>query len=582
MAPAIPAAFLAAEDAGFFLHDGIDWTAVARAALGRLRGRRGGASTVAQQLVKLRDGAQGAPRTLVVKLREAVLARKLVRRHSRAAILEAYLNRVPLWGNCRGVPCAARALFGAAADEVTPAQAALLAALARGPTTYDPRRHPERARARRDWVLRRMHALGALTDDEHAAAAASPLQLAPRSLPAPALAPHFVRGVLRTAHARSALARDAPFPATRTLATTLDAPLQRRLEALVRDALGRLRAHGAGQAAALVVDNETAEVLAYVGSAGLHSGEAGFVDGVRALRQPGSALKPFAYALAFDAGVTPATLLDDTRRTFAEARGGYRPRNATGEYRGPVLAAEALARSLNVPAVELAERLTPARLLEGLRRFGFVSLGGGADEYGLGLVLGNGEVSLWELARAYLALARGGEVVPLRRFQDRTERGSAPVTRAVSRVSAYQVARSLTRTSNYFSESMQNAPLALPFEAALKTGTSDRFRDGWAAGFTRALTVAVWVGNFDGRPTRGLMAIDGAAPLWTAIVRAAMALRVGGRVPAERPAGLVAVRLCSRSGRLAAPGCPAETFELRPGTASRLGCRAHPSSAAAH
>jgi penicillin-binding protein 1C len=351
------------------------------------------------------------------------------------------------------------------------------------------------------------------------------------------------------------------------LQTTLDSALQREIEALVKDASQRLRAYDATAAAAIVVDNASGDVLAYVGAPDFFSAQAlGQNDGVFALRQPGSTLKPFVYALALERGMTPASLVPDVALHFPSAGGDYAPRNYDGRFHGPIRVREALASSLNVPAVYLADSLGVPAVLQYLRRLGFDSLSRDAQHYGAALALGDGEVHLAALASAYAALANGGMRRPLRfvvAARDATGSRHAFAVPAGEQVIARRAAEQIThiladdvaRAASFGRDSA----LAFPFAAAAKTGTSKGFRDNWAVAYTRERTVAVWVGNFDGRPLRGSSGITGAGPLLHATLQAAM------RGVTSQPlvdAGAYATReICPLSGLLPSDACPHRVIE---------------------
>ena len=287
----------------------------------------------------------------------------------------------------------------------------------------------------------------------------------------------------------------------------------------------------------MVVENATAEVLAYVGSPDFYAQKAlGQNDGARALRQPGSALKPFVYAAAMTRlGLTAATRLPDLELSLPTTEGVYTPRNYDGRFHGPVLVRDALANSLNVPAVYTASRVGPGQVLDLLHRAGFASLSESAEHYGAALALGDGEVKLTELAQAYSMLARDGAFLPLRFYRRALLASGAELSRSVPRPSAVIEPRIARVLIDILADDLARAPefgrggpLAFPFQVAAKTGTSKGFRDNWTVGFTREVTVAVWAGNFDGTPMTGSTGISGAGPLFHEVMLAAMR----GRAPA--------------------------------------------------
>ena len=373
-------------------------------------------------------------------------------------------------------------------------------------------------------------------------------------------APHFTSWLL--ARGDSARSRAA-------IRTSLDLPLEEAVEAEVRHTVATMRPYGAEQAAAVVLDNPTGEILAWVGSPDFFEPEVGQVDMVISARQPGSALKPFLYGLAFDRGLTPATVLHDVATVYRTATGPYLPRNYDRAYHGPVRVREALGSSYNVPAVETASRVGVAPLLETLHRAGFASLGRSADYYGLGLALGNGDVTLLELANGYRAIASGGIWRPVRWDADAGPE-AGPGVRVMSRESAVQVLDVLADPMARVPAFGPSTPLEFPFRAAAKTGTSRHFTDNWAVVTTARFTVAVWVGNFNGRPMAGVSGITGAGPLVRRIVLATAERYPPGQLPTPADAGLVPATICRLSGLRVRHDCPSLTEWFRPGVLPAL------------
>jgi penicillin-binding protein 1C len=282
-------------------------------------------------------------------------------------------------------------------------------------------------------------------------------------------------------------------------------------------------------------------------------------------RQPGSALKPFLYGLAFDRGWTPASVIADVPRSFATTIGAYRPRNYDHAFHGPVRAREALASSYNVPAVALAEAVGVPPLLATLRAAGFASLRRSADHYGLGLALGNGDVTLLELANGYRALARGGEWRPW--TWRRSSGGAAgPARRVISARSAALVLDILRDPAARIPGFGLDTPFDFPFPVAVKTGTSRHFTDNWAVGVTARFTVAVWTGNFSGRPMEGVSGVAGAGPLLRRAVMRTAARHAPGGLTTPAEAGAVPAEVCRLSGMLATPTCDRMVEWFAPGT----------------
>jgi penicillin-binding protein 1C len=570
--PTLVDATMAAEDRRFFRHPGVDPIAVARAAARNLRSRRWreGGSTITQQVAKLLL-TRGSPSTrgFGAKVREAVLALRLEHRLSKREILALYLNLAPYGNQLTGADRASRTYFGHGAALLTPAQAAFLASLPQRPSSFNPYRNPKRARLRQERVLAQMAASGALDPVGLRAALAEQLRLAPEA--ATFLAPHFVARVLDRAGA------DRP----RRIVTTLDASLQREVAGIIRAARPSLNQHGAHNVAAVVLDNETGEWLAWEGSGDYDDVEhGGRIDGVVTPRQPGSALKPFTYALAFEEGASPATVLPDVPSYFSAGQDGvvYSPRNYDSHFHGPLLARHALAGSQNVPAVTLASRVGVPNLLRLLRTAGLSTFNRTAAYYGLGVTLGDAEVRLDELVAAYAAFARGGRfIVPTL-----VPRASPPDSRPlVSPRTAFWITDILSDDEARAYAFGRGGSLEFPFAVAAKTGTSQAYHDNWTIGYTRDVTVGVWVGNFDRRPLVGSSGVTGAGPIFHAIMLAA-ATRAKGTLPdpqasatAAKPEHTTRRVVCALSGLVATSACPRQVEEWLPDDAAAESCDWH-------
>jgi penicillin-binding protein 1C len=562
--PLVASAFIAAEDRTFLAHRGIAWRSLARATRDNLLAGRvvSGASTITMQLARL---LHDLPRGWWGKVQQVAWAMRLERHVPKAMLLEQYLNRVPLGQGTIGVEAAAQLYFGTSAGRLGAGRAALLAGIARAPARDNPLAAPARAAARRALVLARLEAAGRLRPGERTLAATEPV-LAGRRRDAVFRAPHFTTRVLAafdsarddaraTPTGRAGRAGAArPAPAGGRVRTTLDLALQEAIESDVRQVVASLAALRVRQAAAVVLDNASGDVLAWVGSPDFE-GERGQVDMVVSRRQPGSALKPLLYALAFERGHGAYTVLADVPRTWMTATGPYAPRNYDRRFRGPVRARVALASSLNLPAVQLADELGTAALLAVLHRAGFASLTRSADHYGLGLALGNGEVTLLELANAYRALANGGVRTAARQLAD----APAPAESIrVVRADAASLTLDILADADARRAGFGDAPVFdFPFPVAVKTGTSRHFTDNWAVGVTAGFTVAVWVGNFDGTPMAAVSGISGAGPLLRRAILSTAARRAPGLLPSPAAAGASRVRVCRVSGLGAVAACDA-------------------------
>lgn len=554
--PAAIAALIATEDRHFYRHPGINPLALGRALWANMRAGEvvSGGSTITMQVARaLRQRKQ---RGLGDKLNEMHLALRLELWLTKAEILALWLNRVPFGNRTLGIEAAAQRYFGKSAQDLTQAEATFLIGLPQSPSRYDPFRHPERARARQQRVLAALVATDLLSPAEAAHLGALPLAL---RAPDPAFqAPHLVDFLLTSTQESTPLAE---------IRTTLDASLQQAVASLAQGHLRWLEAEGVGQAAAVVVENATGAVRAYLGSADYWDARSGGQnDGVRMLRQPGSALKPFTYARALQSGhFTTASVLPDIETPFPEGGGAFAPQNYDQRYHGPVPLRTALACSYNVPAVYVARAIGPTHLLQTLHDAGFSSLTRPAAHYGLGLTLGNGEVQLLELARAYAGLARGGSLPPLHTTQwHRTASGdtlhlprSLPVDMGLTPQTTYLITDILRDPEAREPAFGRGGPLELPFPAATKTGTSKDYRDNWAIGYTPAHTVAVWVGNFDGEPMKWVSGVTGAGTLMKAIL-----LELGSGGPFHQPPGLERTTICPASGLLPNAHCPDPRPEL--------------------
>lgn len=565
--PDVIAAFLAVEDQRFYRHAGVDPRSAVRALRDNLRGGRivSGASTITMQLARLYFGT---PRSWIGKTRQVLQAFRLELHLSKQEILEQYLNRVPLGQGTVGVPAAADLYFDRSPSELSLGQAALLAGLARAPSSNNPIISSSRARQRRAVGLARLEVTGYASHADVARAAEEPT-LVPRS-GSPFLAPHFTSQVLAWVESESTRIAGVE-------RTAMDLELQAAIEAEVRHTVELLGVEGARQAAAVVLNNATGEILAWVGSPDFWADTAGQVDMVVSPRQPGSALKPFLYGLAFDRGFTPASILPDIAQTYVTTVGPYRPRNYDRRYHGPVRAREALASSYNIPAVELTDRLSAAALLRTLHDAGFVSLDHSPAYYGLGLALGNGDVTLLELANGYRALANGGIWSPYtwRYRGEETRAAPGPSRRVMTARSAALVLDILKDPVARIPGFGLLTPFDFPFPVAAKTGTSRHFTDNWAVGTTGNFTVAVWVGDFSGRPMNRVSGITGAGPLLHRVIMMTAQRYAPGALPTPPSAGAVPATICLLSGLRAGPFCPHAVEWFAPGTVPDRQCDWH-------
>ena len=519
VSPAFLDALIRAEDKRFYKHEGVDWLAMSDAAFDSLfSSKTRGASTLSMQVAAMLEGdlKRGKDhRTLGQKWNQIQAARTLERAWSKQQILEAYLNLSTFRGELQGVGAASRALFGKHPSGLDERESLLLSVLLRGPNAT-----PDAVGKRACSLAKAMQP--PRTCDGLDTLAHQALGGAINLRPAVALAPHVARMLVT--------------PETRRVQSTLDGALQAFALDAVNRQIAALDQQNVGDAAVLVVDNASGEVLAYAGNAG-ETSSARYVDGIRAARQAGSTLKPFLYELAIEQDLlTAASLLDDSPVNLATPAGLYVPQNYDRDFKGLVSLRTALSGSLNVPAVRTLTLIGPDVFAERLRALGFDYVTHDGDYYGYSLALGSAEVSLWQLTNAYRALANGGVVTPLRLIPGARASGQQVADRAASYIVADVLADRSARSITFGLAS----PLAARFWAAVKTGTSKDMRDNWCIGFSQRYTVGVWVGNFDGSAMWDVSGVSGAAPLWLEVMNY---LHPAGAGAPPVPAGVETARV---------------------------------------
>ena len=562
VAPRMLQATISAEDRRFPQHPGVDPLAIARAAL-TSGSQPSGASTITQQLARRLYLADDASPLAVRKAHEALVALQLEANRSKREILELYLNDVYYGRGAYGVEAASRLYFGIGSGNLDLAHAAYLAGLPQRPSDYDPANDPTAAHTRQAYVLGRMVEDGWISKGDADAASATAIDILPAV--APPIAHQFVGLAL------AELARVRPDLAGHdglVIETTLDAGLQNEAERLIRIRLDEFQGRNVTNAALVAIEPGTGRILSFVGSATdgdpLHGGE---IDMVLTPRQPGSALKPFLYAAAFERGFTPATALLDVATSFPTEDGPYAPLDFDRSFHGVVPLRVALASSLNIPAVRTLDALGLDAMLEMTHRFGLGTLSE-VESYGLGLTLGGGEVRLLDLANAYAALGAGGRLAQpfaVARVRDAAgrilyERSASPPVRVLSDQRAYLLADILSDPDARIPGFGGVTPFELPFPAAVKSGTSTGFRDDWTLGYTPEIAVGVWVGNADGSPMLNVAGVDAAGPIWRDTMMAAALVHPMNEF--VRPAGIVETTVCAPTGLLPGPDCPSPVREL--------------------
>jgi penicillin-binding protein 1C len=539
----IARATLALEDRRFGQHWSVDGLAVLRAAWSHLHGGRSGASTIAMQVARMQ---QPEPRTLWSKAVEAGTALALTARYGRAAVLAQYVRLVPYGNGSHGIGHAARWYFDKPVSDLSWAEIALLSAIPHAPATLNPL-HPAglgRARHRAARILDVLAAQGVIRTDEMAVAQA---QLATLAVKRPPQRPEVaLHAILRL---RTMLARDGGLhdwdPRIRT---TLDLGLQADLARLANARLQTWRNEGAQQLAVMVARRHDRQVLVSLGSAGFATLPAGRIDFTTAQRSPGSALKPFVYAVALEQGtLSPAQVMQDLPDTSAGIG------NADGGYLGAILPRQALANSRNVPAVTLLRQVGLQRGFERLRALGLHDLDGAADRFGLSMAIGSLPTSLSRLMRAYATLAEDGEDQDLTWYQGQT---LAPPRRLIPLDVARQITLFLSDPIARLPSFQRYGTVEYPFAVALKTGTSQGYRDAWVVAWSQDYEVGVWVGRADAGPMSRLSGALSAADLAQAIL-----LRLHGVTRSDLradafapPPGRVPTELCTTTGAQAGAG----------------------------
>jgi penicillin-binding protein 1C len=529
MSPHLVGAIVAVEDSRFFEHHGVDWRSVGAAAwhdVTHLSGRRG-ASTLTMQLERLRDPQ---PHTLVSKIEQAVRAEQIESKLGKRQILIEYLNRAPFGGNLVGAGAASWRYFGRPCRELSLAEAALLAGLPQSPSRLRPDRFPKRARERRDHVLDRMLACGFITARQHDDAIAEPVNAVWRPLPQDRSADDLppADGAL------PALVNQVRNREGGTIRSTLDATVQRQAAMAARQRLASVAASGISSIAVVVLDGNTGECLADVS---LGAGNRG-LDLTARRRSTGSALKPFIYAAAFDAGIYgPQSILSDSPAAWP----GYAPNDFDRSFRGKLTASAALAESRNIPAMVVLSKVGVESAIGVMDAAGLHGLARKPGRYGLSLAIGGAEASPMELAQAYAMLGRGGSP-----------------SHCLRPVSCWEVLGTISETSR----TVGVWPQAVKSHVAWKTGTSSGRRDAWCAAVTRRRTVVVWMGNARGQSSVALVGQEAAAPLALQLI--AMFDPVDEAWPrvAEKPVDLASARSADDNGLVIVRPAKGEQFVI--------------------
>lgn len=564
--PNIVNALLTAEDRAFKNHFGIDLYAIGRAAWQNITNFRviSGASTISQQLIRI---LKPRPRNMLTKVSEMFSALLLEQKYSKNQILEFYLNSVPMFGNIRGFYLASLLLFQKTPDLLNLPEAAALAAIVQAPGRLSPfsKRGNKLLRKRRDWIIREMLNLGFCSTKE--AENAIRTNIPDFKSQMPFNAPHFCDLAWKS--------RGAP---RGTQQTTISLPLQNMLYETLRSHLPRLARKGARQACGLILSAQNMELLAMVGSAEFGPVASGFNNGCIARRSGGSILKPFLYGLALERGLYPSFVIPDTMQPFKTPQGEYLPYNSDRKSYGPVTIRNALGNSLNISAVKMLNLvgignfysiLVDLELLEEKK--------GAADFYGLGLAIGNPEIRMLDVARAYGIFANSGRCKSVSFFpSEKVE--EKQIFSAQNAFLIYDILSDPSARLFTF-----GTPSFFKFNSrwALKTGTSTSYRDCWIIAFNSNYIFAVWVGNFDGSPTRGLAGSTACGPIARNIID--FLEKGAGPGVVETPPNVEKIPVCSISGQNPGTHCPNTGFDLVYGDKDQLPqCQFHQTSSETH
>ncbi len=572
-------ATISVEDKNFYSNPGIDLGGIIRALWMDIRGGEviAGGSTITQQVARnlLLSQNERNEVSLRRKLREAVLAWELTQKLSKNAILALYLNQVNYGGMAYGVEAAAQTYFGKDANDLILPECAMLAGLPQAPGLYDPFTNPDLARQRQQVVLGLMETQGYITHQQLAAAEAAPLSYNPA--PYPIEAPHFIWIVQDQLDELFSSGKLNPNQSL-VVRTTLDLNDQQLAEQIVARHIEEFKPkpnainHNVNNAALVILDPHNGEILGLVGSADyFDSSIDGALDMATSPRQTGSAFKPFIYALALDPNQsepwTAATSLLDVSTTFITHNGQpYTPVDYDGREHGPVSVREALASSLNIPAVRTLKKVGVEDTINLADHLGITSLGDPQD-YDLSLVLGGGEVSLLQLSTAYASLANGGYytgnyfILDIRDADGNllyTQDKTPPLQVFDPRV-AWLISDILSDDRARQIGFGLNSTLKIDHTSAVKTGTTTNFHDNWTIGYTPDLLVGVWVGNSNYEAMHDVSGVTGAAPIWNETMRALLAGKPDD--PFVRPDGMKQVEVCDLSGLLPTPVCPYTRME---------------------
>ncbi len=546
------------EDRHFSKHFGINPLSLLRAGIVNLKNRKIilGGSTITMQVAKIMEGRRG--KSILKKIFEVILAVKLEINWTKKDILSYYLNSVYYGNQLLGCESASQFYFGKSARDLTLAQSAFLSVIPSSPSKLNPYKDFKGVEKKAKELIKDMYLKGWIKKDDYEIAINERIEL--RKPENPLLAPHFVFRILKE--------EEENIYNFSEIKTTIDYYLQKESQNILKNHLESLKEKGVNQGGLIVMENRKGEILVWVGSKDFWDDESsGKIDGCTIKRQPGSALKPFLYATAFKRGFTPSSILPDIPTSFKEGNKLYMPRNYSNDFSGPVRARVALASSLNVPAVYILSKIGKPEFYSTLLSCGFGSLDRGDKFYGLGLALGSGEVTLLELVRGYSIFARRGVLIPEKKIlYYRTRKGSFeyPPEEDGKKIFDEKICFLISSIlSDNYSRGLgfnEDSPLKFPYQVAVKTGTSEGFRDNFCIGYTKDWTVGVWVGNFEGKSMKNVSGVTGAGPIFHSIMNL-LHRKKYGRIPfgekslEDIPEGIIKLEICPLSGMLPSDFC---------------------------
>ncbi|MBI5399418.1 PBP1A family penicillin-binding protein [Candidatus Saganbacteria bacterium] len=555
--PFMQNAVVATEDPRFYYHHGLDFGGIFRATIKNLIYGRvvEGGSTLTQQLAK--NLFLNRRKTVLRKLAEAILAMQIEKRYTKEEILELYLNQVYFGHNAYGIESAANIYFGKSAAELNLAEAAMLAGIIRGPELYSPYHNFNGAKSRQIYVINKMLEFGLVNERDAKLAAIQNLDFSPKNLRRYGeIAPYFISYILQ--QLINQYGEEMVYHGGLRVYTTLDTRLQSSAENIITRFVSQEgQRYNFTQAALVSIDPRTGNIKVMVGGADFFQSK--FNHAVQAKRQPGSAFKPFVYTAAMEQGISPGTILMDTPTTFHvypnlwNPDGTWQPKNFDRRFNGPVTLRTALERSLNIPAIKLMERVGIPAAIDVAKRLGITS----HLEPGLALTLGVSEVSLLELTSAYTAFANSGirvEPAAVLKIDNRDGVTIFKQTIEEKHVLDPNIAAVMVDLLKGVIARGTGAHANIGRPAAAKTGTTENFHDAWFIGFVPQLVTGVWVGNDDNRSMKGVAEVAVCPRIWKEYNLIALAEKPA--LDFSKPEGLVNVKICVASGKLAGPNCP--------------------------